>query len=100
MAVTNTPAYYDEATITAPIFFNTNSFSALDGQWGSWSNVSCCTLTCGGGLRVRSRQCNNPVPSLGGKYCLGQSEMVEECNTDSCKITTILDKMLQNFLHL
>ncbi|MBN3283317.1 ATS3 metalloproteinase, partial [Polyodon spathula] len=34
-----------------------------DGNWGSWNKFGSCSRTCGGGVRSRSRQCNNP-PSL------------------------------------
>ena len=33
----------------------------IDGGWGSWGSYEACTRTCGGGVRYRSRQCNNPV---------------------------------------
>ena len=41
------------------------------GEWGSWSMWSSCTRTCGGGVRGRTRQCDNPGPECGGNICHG-----------------------------
>ncbi len=32
-----------------------------DGGWSSWGKFGSCSRTCGGGVRSRNRQCNNPV---------------------------------------
>lgn len=32
-----------------------------DGGWGSWSKLSSCSRSCGTGVRLRTRQCNNPA---------------------------------------
>lgn len=31
-----------------------------DGQWGSWSEFTPCSRSCGGGVRKRYRACDNP----------------------------------------
>ena len=45
-------------------------------------------MTCGGGVRHRSRECNNPMTVLPGKTCeeqgLGPKEEMESCNVESC----------------
>jgi hypothetical protein len=55
-----------------------------DGNWGAWSNYSACSTTCGIGLQIRSRECNNPTPTFGGRQCLGDHGDVMFCNVTSC----------------
>ncbi|KAM4525445.1 A disintegrin and metalloproteinase with thrombospondin motifs 14 isoform 1-T1 [Odontesthes bonariensis] len=55
-----------------------------DGSWGSWSKFGSCSRTCGGGIRSRSRQCNNPLPAYGGRDCPGSGFDYQMCNTEEC----------------
>jgi len=56
-----------------------------DGMWGPWSNYSACSRTCGGGIRYRSRKCNNPELKYFGKDCVGSSRgHYAMCNTKDC----------------
>lgn len=55
-----------------------------DGSWGSWSKFGSCSRTCGGGVKSRSRQCNNPVPAYGGRECPGSAFDYQMCNTEEC----------------
>ena len=57
---------------------------AVDGQWGPFSNWSSCSQTCGGGVRTRQRECNNPPPSNGGLDCVGSEVRQRRCNNDAC----------------
>uniref|UniRef100_A0A670ZQI7 Uncharacterized protein n=1 Tax=Pseudonaja textilis TaxID=8673 RepID=A0A670ZQI7_PSETE len=47
------------------------------GDWGFWSPWTSCTVSCGGGLRSRSRACDSPAPRGGGDYCEGPPTQVE-----------------------
>ncbi|XP_022779680.1 A disintegrin and metalloproteinase with thrombospondin motifs 1-like [Stylophora pistillata] len=59
----------------------------IDGGWGSWGPYEVCTRTCGGGVRYRSRQCNNPVPKFYGETCEGSTKgHFELCNTQECSV--------------
>ena len=56
----------------------------VDGQWGTWSEWSNCSEPCDTGTRSRSRQCDAPAPSNGGKECVGFDEESEKCNIKPC----------------
>ncbi|KAI6071942.1 Thrombospondin-2 isoform X1 [Aix galericulata] len=58
----------------------------VNGQWGPWSPWSACTVTCGGGIRERSRLCNSPEPQYGGKPCVGDTKQHDMCNKKDCPI--------------
>ncbi|KAM3869026.1 A disintegrin and metalloproteinase with thrombospondin motifs 2 [Diretmus argenteus] len=55
-----------------------------DAGWGTWSPYGSCSRTCGGGVRFRTRQCDNPVPANGGRTCFGNSYEFELCSVDDC----------------
>nr|DBA16646.1 TPA: hypothetical protein GDO54_004020 [Pyxicephalus adspersus] len=56
----------------------------VDGNWGTWGPWGECSRSCGGGVRFSYRDCNNPEPENGGKYCQGQRAIYESCNTQEC----------------
>ncbi|XP_061765763.1 A disintegrin and metalloproteinase with thrombospondin motifs 14 isoform X3 [Nerophis ophidion] len=55
-----------------------------NGSWSSWSKFGSCSRTCGGGVRSRSRQCNDPPPAYGGRECPGSELDYQMCNTEEC----------------
>ncbi|XP_069841669.1 A disintegrin and metalloproteinase with thrombospondin motifs 13 isoform X2 [Dendropsophus ebraccatus] len=71
-----------------------NPVSVVHGVWSSWSGFTSCSRSCGGGVIVRKRQCNNPRPAFGGRDCEGLSLHAEMCNTQACN-TTQLEFMTQ-----
>ncbi|MBN3319290.1 ATS12 metalloproteinase, partial [Atractosteus spatula] len=56
----------------------------VNGGWGVWSRWSHCTRTCGAGVQSAERECNNPKPEYGGKYCTGERKRYRICNTKAC----------------
>lgn len=52
-------------------------------------SVGKCSRSCGGGVQLLSRTCNNPSPEKGGKYCAGMHKMYESCNIQDCLSGTI-----------
>ncbi|XP_041365652.1 coadhesin-like [Gigantopelta aegis] len=63
-----------------------------NGAWGPWGaeKFGKCSLTCGTGTRpvTRTRQCDNPAPSNGGKDCPGENKSVkrEACKLKDCPV--------------
>ncbi|CAB4026763.1 Hypothetical predicted protein, partial [Paramuricea clavata] len=60
----------------------------VDGGFTNWSQFTQCTMTCGGGSQLRSRNCSNPSPQFGGKSCdhLGADQESRKCNTFFCPV--------------
>ena len=56
----------------------------VNGGWENWSSFGLCNATCGGGIQVRNRTCNDPPPSGGGLPCAGDSSEVQLCNQLAC----------------
>uniref|UniRef100_UPI003AB0E57B complement component 7b n=1 Tax=Centroberyx gerrardi TaxID=166262 RepID=UPI003AB0E57B len=47
----------------------------IHGSWSCWSSWG----SCSGGQRSRTRSCNNPAPSSGGRHCSGLGEEHKPC---------------------
>ncbi|XP_060592574.1 SCO-spondin-like isoform X2 [Ruditapes philippinarum] len=56
----------------------------VDGGFGPWSPWSKCSASCGIGEKSRLRECNNPVPANGGKYCSDLDFQSSVCNVTKC----------------
>ncbi|XP_038149485.1 properdin-like [Cyprinodon tularosa] len=53
----------------------------VDGNWGPWLQPGPCSVTCGEGLQLESRRCENPSPKYGGKMCEGASTRSTVCKS-------------------
>nr|XP_047125194.1 uncharacterized protein LOC105843628 isoform X3 [Hydra vulgaris] len=53
----------------------------VNGMWSNWVN-SDCSKSCGGGIIVFNRSCNNPLPSYNGKNCMGMSYYTKDCSNE------------------
>ena len=65
-------------------FFPDKNNHSVDGEWGEWSTFTKCTKTCGDGVMKRTRKCDSPSPSDGGRTCSGSSQSTEKCNSKKC----------------
>ena len=64
------------------------SVCPIHGGYSDWSNFSVCSRTCGNSTKTRTRICNNPTPSLGGRDCrdLGPNSHTVFCDTLPCPV--------------
>ncbi|CAD5111793.1 DgyrCDS1067 [Dimorphilus gyrociliatus] len=56
----------------------------VNGVWSEWNFWSTCNVTCGNGVRERSRYCKKP--KYGGFNCSGDSWTFENCNNFPCPV--------------
>ncbi|ROI48994.1 SCO-spondin [Anabarilius grahami] len=57
---------------------------SVDGSWSQWAPWSECSAHCGGGVKERTRQCDNPAPQSAGRECVGSGRQQKVCNTHNC----------------
>jgi len=60
------------------------TFCPVDGGFTPWSQWGECSVTCGDGIKHRTRSCTNPKPQHGGKKCLGNSRETDRCQKEAC----------------
>ena len=59
-------------------------FISVPGDWMEWSLWGICSATCGGGTRIRTRECD--MESYGDLTapCEGEHEQTEGCHPYDC----------------
>ena len=62
---------------------NTATCPAINCIWGNWDTWATCSLTCGGGVQVRTRKVDTHEEN-GGTACTGLSTEQQNCNTGTC----------------
>lgn len=50
------------------------------GGWSLWGSWTKCPVTCGTGVRERTRTCDSPRALYGGRPCEGLGEETQECD--------------------
>merc|ERR1719193_604376 len=58
--------------------------NAVNGNWGSWFPFTHCSRSCGTGIKIRTRACDNPPAANGGAPCPGSPQENRYCNTQRC----------------
>ncbi|XP_043102444.1 properdin-like [Puntigrus tetrazona] len=53
----------------------------VEGGWSEWGNWQLCSVTCGDGMKKRTRTCSEPIPECGGS-CSGAAEEATNCSTE------------------
>ncbi|XP_061165128.1 semaphorin-5A-like [Saccostrea echinata] len=57
----------------------------MNGSWSKWGDWSVCTMSlCSVTNRTRSRSCDSPAPTYGGRYCEGDGQDTESCEGQIC----------------
>lgn len=56
----------------------------VNGGWSDYEDFGECSRTCGGGIKIRNRYCNNPRPMYGGQHCFGKKKDYEICASNRC----------------
>lgn len=59
----------------------------VDGGWSCWSSWGPCAQ----GKKTRSRKCNNPPPSGGGKSCIGETSESRQCEDEDLEHLRLLE---------
>ena len=58
----------------------------VHGQWGAWGIVEECRKPCSSTRNsIKRRFCDNPKPTYGGDYCVGDDTRSYPCPTEPCK---------------
>eukprot|EP00930_Biecheleria_cincta_P099272 TRINITY_DN90909_c0_g1_i1.p1 TRINITY_DN90909_c0_g1~~TRINITY_DN90909_c0_g1_i1.p1 ORF type:complete len:1250 (-),score=93.25 TRINITY_DN90909_c0_g1_i1:232-3981(-) len=66
----------------------------VDCEWGSWSDWSGCSKSCGRGQRIATRNVMQQM-SAGGQVCKGSNSKVDSCNEWDCPVDCIWDSWSQ-----
>ncbi|KAG8231139.1 hypothetical protein J437_LFUL009844 [Ladona fulva] len=66
----------------------------VSGGWSEWSPWQ-CSVTCGGGIGRRTRECNNPTPNVFGFGCEGPLVSEGSCNQFPCGTVSPGNKRLR-----
>lgn len=62
-----------------------NHLSPVSGSWSCWSDYGACSVTCGSGVRKRTRDCSDPQNrELPGYGCVGKSAHIVACEEGPC----------------
>uniref|UniRef100_A0A8C0X924 Complement component C7 n=1 Tax=Castor canadensis TaxID=51338 RepID=A0A8C0X924_CASCN len=64
-----------------------NQAGGFDGSWSCWSSWGPCVQ----GKKTRSRECNNPPPSGGGKACVGEKMESRQCDDEELEHLRLLE---------
>lgn len=71
-------------TLTKIVECFINTTCPTHGGWGMWTGWTRCPVMCGGANVTRTRLCNAPVPSNGGRFCNGSSTDSMICGNSTC----------------
>lgn len=56
----------------------------MNGGWTTWSQWNACNVSCGEGMQLRFRSCNNPTPAFSGLKCGTKDSETKQCYHEEC----------------
>ncbi len=66
------------------VFYSAYLF-LVDGNYSNWTKLSSCSVTCGKGVEMWSRKCDNPPGKYGGNCSKhGSAHKIQKCEMESC----------------
>lgn len=71
-------------TLTKIVECFINKTCPIHGGWSMWTGWTRCPVMCGGANVTRTRLCNAPKPSNGGRFCNGSTTDSFFCNNVTC----------------
>ncbi|XP_008582528.1 PREDICTED: complement component C7 [Galeopterus variegatus] len=91
-SVTNLPQVIKQKLMCRAILaivedISDQSEGGVDGHWSCWSSWSSCVQ----GKKTRSRECNNPPPSGGGKSCVGETTESRQCEDEELEHLRLIE---------
>ncbi|CAB4032957.1 Hypothetical predicted protein [Paramuricea clavata] len=71
----------------------------VNGAYSNWTLNAPCSVSCGDGVEIWRRFCNNPKPKYGGHTCsgLGNSSEFRHCSRTPCPINKDVSKNSVHF---
>ena len=66
---------------------NSKHRDVLGANWGQWTGLTTCSVTCGTGIQTRQRVCTQTQPTSTGQVCIGEAVQNYQCNLQACPAT-------------
>lgn len=84
--------------IMAKIFSDSKEHVHLS-SWTSWFRHSKCSVSCGGGVQIRTRSCHGDRDSDHHHRCSGSTVSTQPCNTHPCPDTCMSTVLVTWYMH-
>ena len=67
-------------------------------SWSSWGDYEGCSVTCGEGVKIRRRTCQDP--DMTGDVCPGEDSEEAVCTGPTCGTLILTISLVQNYTSL
>ena len=73
---------------------------AVPSEWLAWSSWGLCSVTCGGGVWSRTRECNMTTHAQFTGPCEGDSRAEESCHDYDCTPSELLRDRIGSYIDI